>query len=95
MAAHQFSGLEGGAMTRRQFRRRTSTSVAAAAAAVAAVLAAAPAQAAPRAGAADQRVDVYAGELSDGQFGALRDAGVDRAEVAVTRGARGRGPARR
>ena len=73
-------------MTRRQFRRRTSTSVAAAAVAVA-VLATTPAHAAPRPGPADQRVDVYAGELSARQFGALRDAGVDRAEVAVTRGA--------
>ena len=45
-------------------------------AALAAALAG-PAQAAPRGGAADQRVDVYTGELTAQQFRVLREAGVD------------------
>ena len=47
-----------------------------------------PAQAAPRPPAADQRVDVYTGEVTAAQFSALAGAGVDQADVRVTRASR-------
>ncbi|MBA9003425.1 M14 family metallopeptidase [Thermomonospora cellulosilytica] len=78
-------------MTRRHFRKRTPTILVAAAALLAGVLTA-PAQASPRPGTADQRVDVYTGDLSAEQIKALQAAGVDHAETLVTRGARARDP---
>ena len=64
-------------------RRRTTLFVAAALAAASA----GPAQAAPRGGAADQRVAVYTGELSAQQFRVLREAGVDQHDVQAAPGA--------
>ncbi|REE96288.1 M14 family metallopeptidase [Thermomonospora umbrina] len=80
-------------MKRRHFRKRPPKSLVAtvcAAALLTGVLTAAPAQASPKPpDAASQRVDVYTGDLTHQQFTALRAAGVDHAEVAVTKGARG------
>ena len=75
-------------MTRRLSRKRF-TMLAAVAAVLAGALGAGPAQASPEPGAALQRVDVYAGELSAAQLGALRSAGIDHADVLVARGAGG------
>src|SRR4051794_23012733 len=61
----------GGPMTHRCLRRRTRISLVAAVAILGGVLSAGPAQASPRPGAADQRVDVYAGELSSAQLQTL------------------------
>ncbi|HEX2312524.1 MAG TPA: M14 family metallopeptidase, partial [Thermomonospora sp.] len=77
-------------MQRRHLRFKPSTSLVAVAALLAGVLTAAPVQATPRPpDAASQRVDVYTGDLTHQQFTALRSAGIDHAEVAVTRSARG------
>ena len=73
-------------MSHRSFRMRASTM--AAAAALAAGVLALPAQAAPRPPAADQRVDVYTGEVTAAQFSALAGAGLDQGDVRVTRASR-------
>ena len=74
-------------MMRRHVRKRTAASLAAAAALLVAAVAAIPAQASSKPGDALQRVDVYTGELTGRQLEKLQGAGVDQADVLVTRGA--------
>ena len=74
-------------MRGRNVWRRAATTVVSASVVVAGVLSAAPAQANSRA-AALQRVDVYTGDLTGAQFEVLQGAGVDHADVVLTRGAR-------
>ncbi|SEG93106.1 Immune inhibitor A peptidase M6 [Thermomonospora echinospora] len=77
-------------MMRRHFRKRTPLSMVAVAALLTGALAATPAQASPKpADAALQRVDVYTGDLGNEQLKALQTAGIDHADVVVTKGARG------
>ena len=75
-------------MMRRHVRKRMTASLVAAAALLVAAVAAIPAQASSKPGDALQRVDVYTGELTGRQLEKLQGAGVDQADVLVTRGAR-------
>ena len=75
-------------MMRRQFGKRTPAMLAVAGAVLAAAVSAVPAQAGPRPASALQRVDVYTGNLTAEQFKVLQGAGVDHADVVVTRAAR-------
>ena len=83
-------------MSRRPFRKRSTMLLAAIAAVLAGVVGTAPAQASSRAPGANDRVDVYTGELTAEQLRPCSGAGVDHEDVLVARGAglgsaRGRG----